>query len=178
MRCLIDAWNTHESELRRFLCDRARDEAEGEDLLQEIFLRAIRRGNGLCGLDNPRAWLFRAGRNLLIDRQRLSRDQVPLPDDIAAEPELDSPPVDGLTQCLPQVMARLGPEDRDAIERCDIEGMSQRDYAASRGISLPGAKSRIQRARRRLKAQLTETCQVRFDESGEVCCFVPCAPGR
>ena len=46
MRCRTDAWNAHETELRRLLRHRARSEAEGDDLLQEVFLRATRRPNG------------------------------------------------------------------------------------------------------------------------------------
>ncbi len=38
MRCLTDAWNARETELRRFLRHRARSEVEGDDLLQEVFL--------------------------------------------------------------------------------------------------------------------------------------------
>ncbi|MGC1518341.1 MAG: RNA polymerase subunit sigma-70, partial [Azonexus sp.] len=44
------------------------------------------------------------------------------------------------------------------------------------GISLPGAKSRIQRARKRLRNRLVKACQVTFDDQGEVCCFVPRPP--
>jgi RNA polymerase sigma-70 factor (ECF subfamily) len=176
VRCLTDAWTAHEAELRRFLRHRSRNEAEGDDLLQEVFLRATRRPNGLCGLDSPRAWLFHAARNLLIDRLRLARDQVPLPDDLVAEPESELAPVDGLTQCLPRVLAELSAADRDAITRCDLEGMNQKDYAALLGLSLPAAKSRVQRARARLKKRLTEACQVSFDARGEVCCFVPRPP--
>jgi RNA polymerase sigma-70 factor (ECF subfamily) len=173
MRCLTDAWTAHQAELRGFLRQRAASEAEADDLLQEVFLRAVRRPNGLCGIDSPRAWLFHAARNLLIDRLRLAKDQVPLPDDLASEPETAIAPVDDLAQCLPRVLAELAPQDRDAITCCDIEGMSQKDYAARLGLTLPGAKSRVQRARARLKARLTEACQVRFDANGEVCCFVP-----
>ena len=101
---------------------------------------------------------------------------MPLPEELAAEPEAVLAPVDGLAQCLPRVLSELAPEDREAIKLCDIEGMSQKDYAARLGLTLPGAKSRVQRARARLKARLTEACQVTFDESGEVCCFVPRPP--
>jgi RNA polymerase sigma-70 factor (ECF subfamily) len=173
MRCVTEAWEKHEKELRRFLRQRARNDAEAEDLLQDVFLRALRQANSLCGIDNRRAWLFTTARNLLIDRLRLSKDQVPLPDDLAAEPEGVLPPVDNLAQCLPRVLGELSAQDREAITLCDIEGMTQQDYARRLGLTLPAAKSRVQRARTRLKARLTEACQVRFDEAGQVCCFVP-----
>ena len=50
------------------------------------------------------------------------------------------------------------------------------DAALRLGLSLPAAKSRVQRARLRLRAQLAEACQVTFDDKGKVCCFVPRPP--
>lgn len=176
MRCIDDAWSRHEAELRRFLRHRAGSDAEGDDLLQEVFLRALRQTKGLCGIDNPRAWLFHAARNLLIDRLRLTKAQVPLPEDLAAEPAEAPPAVDGLSQCLPRVLSELAPEDREALTLCDIEGMTQHDFARLKGITLPAAKSRVQRARTRLKARMTEACQVSFETNGEVAAFVPRPP--
>jgi len=176
MRCVSDAWEKHEAELRSFLRRRTHSDAEAQDMLQDVFLRALRQSNGLCGIDNPRAWLYTTARNLLIDRLRLTKDQVPLPEDLAAEPATELAPVDGLSQCLPRVLSELSAQDREAITLCDIEGMTQQDYAVRLGLSLPAAKSRVQRARVRLKARMTEACQVRFDEAGQVCCFVPRLP--
>lgn len=173
MNCIIEAWQKHESELRRYLRHRTGSDAEGDDLLQEVFLRALRQKNGLCGIDNPRAWLFATARNLLIDRLRLAKEQVELPEDLALEPTEEPAPVDGLVQCLPRVLAELSAQDREAITLCDIEGMTQQAFAQRLGISLPAAKSRVQRARARLKARLSEACRVQFDESGSVAGFVP-----
>lgn len=176
MRCVTEAWALHESELRRFLRHRVGNNAEADDLLQEVFLRALRRTNGLCGIGNRRAWLFLVARNLLIDRLRLSKEQVPLPDNLAAKIIEDLDPVDGLAQCLPRALSELSSADVEAISLCDIEGMSQQDFATQLNISLSAAKSRIQRARARLKTHLTEACQVRFDAAGQVCCFTPRPP--
>jgi RNA polymerase sigma-70 factor (ECF subfamily) len=176
MRCVSDAWEKHEAELRGFLRHRAHNDAEGEDLLQEVFLRALRQQSGLCGIDNPRAWLFATARNLLIDRLRLTKDQVPLPEDLAAESPEPQPAVEGLSQCLPRALSELSIQDREAITLCDIEGLPQQDYAKRIGLSLPAAKSRVQRARIRLKAHLTEVCQVSFDATGQVTGFVPRPP--
>lgn len=176
MRCVNDAWEKHEGELFRFLRHRTHSDAEAQDILQDVFLRALRQKNGLCDIDNPRAWLYTTARNLLIDRLRLTREQVPLPDDLAIEHDDAPPTVDGLSQCLPRALGELSPQDREAITLCDIEGMTQRDYATRIALSLPAAKSRIQRARARLKAHMTEVCQVSFDATGRVESFVPRPP--
>lgn len=174
--CLNKAWRQHHGELRAFLRNRAGDPAEADDLLQEIFLKALHQGTGFCVLDNPRAWLFQVARNLLVDRLRLSKEQVPLPEDLVAEPSPRADPVDLLSHCLPRVLSELSAQDREAIVLCDIEGMTQQAFARHLGLSLPAAKSRVQRARLRLRAHLADACQVKLDEEGKVCCFVPRPP--
>ena len=60
--------------------------------------------------------------------------------------------------------------------RAFLEGMTQQDYASRIGLSLPAAKSRVQRARARLKTHLSCFCQVSFDGDGHVAGFVPRPP--
>lgn len=172
--CLLTAWHAHEHALRGWLIHQLHDKALAEDLLQDIFLKALRQGSRFCALVNARAWLFEVARNTLTDQLR-RRESVELPDGLSAEDEVTAP-VDSLAQCLPRVLAELSADDRDAITCCDLEGMSQADYATRLGLSLPGAKSRVQRARTRLKAQLASACGVQFDEAGRVCCFTPRPP--
>lgn len=144
--------------------------------MQEVFLKALLQGKDFCRIDSPRAWLFHVARNSLVDRLRLIKEQVPLPDDLCEQPVSGVEPVDLLSHCLPRVLSELSPEDREAITLCDMQGLTQKDYAARSGLSLPGAKSRLQRARLRLRFRLAEACQVSFDERGKVCCFVPRPP--
>jgi len=61
----------------------------------------------------------------------------------------------------------------EVITLCDIEGMTQSEYASLKGLTPAGVKSRIQRARKRLKQHLKKACLVRYDETGKVCGFTP-----
>ena len=67
----------------------------------------------------------------------------------------------------------LGAGDREAITLCHIEGLSQHEFSRRKDLSLPGAKSRVQRARERLHDQISTACQVRFDRAGYMSDFVP-----
>lgn len=178
-KCLMRAWEVHEVELRTWLLHRLGDRSEADDLLQEVFIKAYRQGERFCSIRNGRAWLFEIARNALADRHkaRWSRMREDLPDDLTVEPE-SSPTVDALAECLPRVLSELSEEDSESIRLCDIDGMSQQEYARLKGLTLPGAKSRVQRARTRMRAHLIKACQVRFDEAGLVCCFVPRPPVR
>ncbi len=170
--CLDAAWRAHEKELRGYLAHRLGERHAAEDLLQDIFVKAIRQGADFCQIGNTRAWLFQVTRNALVDYQRLKKDHAELPDDIAAA-ESRTEPVDALAGCLGRVLEELPPEDGDIIRQCDLNGVKQQAYAASHGLSLPAAKSRLLRARQRMRDLMMVNCQVRFDDAGRVENHIP-----
>lgn len=170
--CVIRAWRAYEGELRGYLTHQLGDSHLAADLLQDLFVRALRQGKNFCHLDNARAWLFQVARNALIDHSRLSKETVEVPEDIPCE-ESEHEPIEGLGECVGRVLSELSPEDRDIIERCDLEGMKQKDYAVRHGITLPAAKSRLLRAREKMRAHMSAACQVKFDEAGRVDGHIP-----
>jgi RNA polymerase sigma-70 factor, ECF subfamily len=172
MPCLSQAWSLHAGELRGWAGHRLGNAEDAEDLLQDLFLKALRQGDRFCAVHNPRAWLFEVARNTLADRLRMARHSVELPDDLAS-PQVQTETVDSLSACLPRVLSELSADDRDAITCCDLQGMAQAAYAQARGLSLSAAKSRLQRARLRMKQQMTLACQVQLDAAGHVLDFMP-----
>ncbi|MBK9440553.1 MAG: sigma-70 family RNA polymerase sigma factor [Comamonadaceae bacterium] len=175
MNCLTRAWTAHSEELGGWLRQRVSSPAQAEDLLQDLFLKALRQGERFCDVRNARAWLFEVARNLLADHLRAAHPSVDLPDDLAA-PSHDIDTMDALSACLPRVLSELSPADREAITLCDLQGMAQAEFARQKGLSLSAAKSRLQRARVRLHAQMSQACQVHINDSGLVSDFVPRPP--
>lgn len=171
--CVLRAWRAHGKELLAFLVDRTRDRHAAEDLLQDVFIKSMRQGQGFCSLENPRAWLFQVARNALIDSIRLAKPLAELPDAVPAAPSEERAPVEELDQCIERNLPRLNDEDRRIIQACDLEGQRVHAYAQDHQLSLAAAKSRLLRARKRLRDSLVRNCQVRFDAAGQVCCHVP-----
>ncbi|PWI32584.1 RNA polymerase subunit sigma-70 [Vibrio albus] len=172
--CLLETWHLTESQLFYWLLKQCGEETLAFDLLQETFLRALQKQKGFCDIQNQRAWLFRVAANLLTDERRQSHKldynyNFEVCDDNSEEP----PVVDSLAQCLPKALKRLPPNDKAIIESCDLNGMSQKDFAQHAGLTLPAAKSRLQRARTKLRETLKSQCQIHLDEQQRVCCFVP-----
>lgn len=165
--CVTKAWLAHESELRGYLAHRVGNRHLTEDLLQDVFVKAMRQGKEFCNLDNARAWLFQVARNALVDHQRLHRETIELPDDIPHVTE-HADPVVALSACVGRVLSELAPEDRDIIEQCDLNGMKQQDYAKAHDLSLAATKSRLLRARQRMRDTLSVNCKVQFDDQGRV----------
>lgn len=174
--CLLAAWQAVTGELLGYLRHRCARPEDAEELLQEVFIKALRQGEAFAAVNQPRAWFFQVARNALADHLRCRRETIALPDDLPAMPGSEPAVVEALSQCLPRVLSELSAEDRLAITFCDIDGHSQQALADQLGISLAGAKSRVQRARARLRRQLESACRVHFDADGAVCCFTPRPP--
>jgi len=170
MNCVAKAWLEHEKELRHYIYARIKEPQQAEDLLQDVFIKALAEGSQFCQLDNSRAWLFRVLKNRMIDVQRTTRKHDDIPEQLEDE-SVEDAPLNNLAVCLPVALKNLDDEDADIIQHCDLDGVNQADYADANRLSLSATKSRIQRARKRLKAELQNTCNIRFDEQGNVCCF-------
>jgi RNA polymerase sigma-70 factor (ECF subfamily) len=66
-----------------------------------------------------------------------------------------------MLRCLPR-------KYRQALELTEMQGFSQTELAARLNISVSGAKSRVQRAREKLKEALLDCCHFEFDRYGRV----------
>lgn len=178
MNALLSIWSRHEPELRGWVRARAPIPSEVEDILQDSFIKALRQGDRIAAVAQPRAWLFEITRNTLIDRLRAHKPLAPLPADWEELPDEapQSAVVDDLVACVPRVLSELEPGDREAIELCDLQGLSQAEFARLKGLTLPAAKSRVQRARLRMRERMAKGCQVSFDPGGRVDDFVPRPP--
>ena len=167
--CMSVFWRQHETELSRFLTSKTGDSEEAADLLQELFLRARAHSDSFCEMENPRAWLYRAARNLLIDEYRTTREFVELEEDA---PLTDASPdaISTLGICLPETLQALPEDERWLIEESDLQRRPQQELADELNISLPALKSRLLRARSSLRNTLTRLCEIESDETSIVCC--------
>ncbi len=166
-------WAEFGGRLRVFIARRVNDEADVEDILQDVFLRIHAR---LDSLDDQRkfgGWVYQITRNAIVDHYRGRRPMSDLPDSLAAP---ESPPGDVADELLPGIgpmLLLLQPEDREALLLTEVERLTQQELANRLGLSLPGAKSRVQRARRRLKDAFVDCCRVEFDRRGGVAAYQP-----
>lgn len=98
MNCLMSAWDRHERELRGWLLSRLGDPHDAEDMLQDLFLKAMRQDRKFCEIANARASLHEVARKPVADRLRLKMEQVELQDGLKAEQQ-ETPAVESLAAC-------------------------------------------------------------------------------
>jgi len=170
---LESIWVEFAARLGRFIRARVADPATAEDILQDVFVKIQSRLDHLKTPAHLQSWLYLIARNAIVDRYRRSRTTSPLPDSLLAEPPKESPEVCELKDALRQMIEGLPEVYREAIVRTEFEGLSQKELAARLGITLSGAKSRVQRAREQLKRMLLGCCQFEFDRRGGI---IDCQP--
>lgn len=162
-------WTQLNGALRQFLRRRVRDESAVDDLLQEVFLRIHRHIESVADSERLYAWVYRIARNVLSDHYRSA---ARTPAGIAAEDELPSAesPASGLPvdKWMEEALGQLPVDYREAVRLAEIEGLPQREVAERLGLSLSGAKSRIQRGRRLLRESLDRCCHFEFDRHGSL----------
>lgn len=158
---VTEAWHRYHHLVQGYLHRRLDDPSLAEDLAQEVFLRLQRARPQLHTPGQVRAWLLRTAGNLLVDHFRARREHLPTVDELAAVTD----PAGALRQlepCIEPLMQRLPAAYRDALA-LDLEGLPQREIARREGISLSGAKSRVQRARQLLQRQFERCCDYIHD---------------
>jgi len=150
--------------------------AEAEDLCAETFLRAYQHLGSLRADPSIIHWLLRVANNLSISvlRKRTSRPTVEL-DEIHELPATTASPEeqmlansrrDVVLRCLQE----LSPKERTAVLMFYLEERPLEEIAQVLGCGLAGAKSRVHRARHRLKelvmAEIGEDLILPAEEGG------------
>jgi RNA polymerase sigma-70 factor (ECF subfamily) len=86
-------------QLRAFIRRRVSNDAEAEDILQDVFLKLARRGDDLPAPAKLPGWIFLITRNAIIDRHRTGKTTVPVPESLADE-DAGARELDGLCGAL------------------------------------------------------------------------------
>ncbi len=133
---------------------------DAEDLTQEVFVRVFRSLSTYTP-GTFEGWLHRITTNLFLDqarrRQRIRMDAMG--EDGDRYPAADPGPERAFEHAFLDVdvqkaLDELPPEYRAAVVLCDIEGLSYEEIAVTLGIKLGTVRSRIHRARARLRVSL------------------------
>jgi RNA polymerase sigma-70 factor (ECF subfamily) len=168
-----EVWVAFHARLLAFIRTHVADEVAAEDILQDVFLKIHTRLDTLADDRKLTSWVYQIARNAIIDHYRAQRPMAALLDLIAAPEE---PPADLARELAPglqDMLDALPAEYRQALVLAELEGLTQQELATRLGISLSGAKSRVQRARRRLKDLFVSCCQIEFDRRGGVLDYRP-----
>jgi len=174
-------WRESSARLCSWFERRTGSASDAEDLLQETFIRVQERLDTLLDAGSLRAWVGTIARNVLSDHWRARSGSAPPERASEEEPGArdESPSLElTVASWLDAFLAELDPEDARALRLADLEARPQREVAEVLGLSLSGAKSRVQRAREKLRRRLEACCAFAFDARGGILSAERRARGR
>lgn len=182
-------WEEFHTPLQQFIRQRISDEAAAEDVLQDVFLKIHQHMDALKDVRKLEGWIYQITRHAIIDAYRESRPTTTLDAAEVLDLPAELPDDDVVSELLPCVraMVRGLPElDRQALVLTEYQGLTQKELAERLGLSFSGAKSRVQRAREKLRQQLLDCCHFELDRRGHIidyqprchCCEAACCAGE
>ncbi len=161
--------------IKDFILRRVHDEQSAEDIVQDVFLKIHNRINTLRDERKLESWIYQIARNAVMDHFRQRKSQ-PIPD--TEIPEDNGDEDDSFREVaygLEPMLFALPDHYREALVLTEFQGFTQKELAEKLGISLSGAKSRVQRARAILKEELLQCCHFEFDRFGKIVDYYPVA---
>lgn len=158
----------HLDRLYRLAWRLAGSKVEAEDLFQDLLIKAFGKLDELAGIEEPGAWLGRVMYHLFIDeRRRYTRRRLHLVDEgqlsgdgLNALPGTDDPAADAELAAklsgLDAALRQLSDEQRIVVLLHDTEGYKLAEIEGLTGVPVGTVKSRLHRARARLRQILED----------------------
>ncbi len=145
----------HGREILAYALRRVSDPEDAADVVAETFLVAWRRAEDVPPGAQARLWLYGVARRTLANQRRGERRRERLTERLRADlPPALAEPAEPAGADVVAALARLGPDDREVLRLSAWEELSPSELAAVLGISAVAARSRLHRARRRLRRAL------------------------
>ncbi len=172
MELIEQTWQEYHNKLHSFIQNRVGDESTAEDILQEVFLRIVSKIDTLKDDSKIHSWMYQIARNAIIDHYRANKTVEELPESLATpESEFGQEARQEIEGWLQPMIKGLPEHYREAVTLSEIDNLTQQEVAEKQGVSLSGAKSRVQRGRAMIKDMLLECCRFEFDHRGKVMAY-------
>ena len=142
----------HGSAVRAVCLAHSRNVHDAEDLMQDVFTKALTKINSLRDTKRARPWLMQIARRTCIDHHRRRNPEQPLYEDV---PALEKA-VDQRWVSLHQAISQLPDDYRETICLYYLDGRKCAHVARTLGISASAVRQRLVRARLMLHDLLVE----------------------
>lgn len=169
--CINCIWEDFSDPLRRFIRKHVVNEQDADDIFQDVFIKIYKNIGSLKNDKKIHAWIYSITRNTITDYYRKNHNRfetTELPEEPVSSSDEDFSANTEIASCLKVMVDSLPEIYKEAILLTEFQNMTQKELSEKMGISLSGAKSRVQRARKMLKEMLFTCCYLEIDSRGNV----------
>lgn len=152
-------YDEHGRAILAYALRRVSDPDDAADILAETFLVAWRRSAEVPTGDDARLWLFGVARRTLANQRRGENRRARLTERLRSDlaTAVQAPPPDQGDEVALSALARLDPADQEILLLTAWEELTPAQAGRVLGLSAVAARSRLHRARRRLRRELAAT---------------------
>jgi RNA polymerase sigma factor (sigma-70 family) len=153
------------NKLYRFALRITRDNAEAEDVVQEVFIKAWHRLNDLPNIQNPEAWCMTLTKNLSLDKIKSKHRRTEEIGEMLQITDSQSTPYEAAASSdtvsiIQKWMQDLPEKQRLVMHLRDIEEMSYEEIANILEMPMPQVKVNLHRARTAIKERILATDEI------------------
>lgn len=154
-----------------FIKKRIKSTEDAKDLTQEVFYKLVK--SDYSEIDSLKSWVYAIARNTIIDYYRKKGliteeiDKQPL--GYMVEEESDEAIVaQQLSGCIAPFVSQLPDEYRKVMELSELQDVPQKEIAEQLDLNYATVRSKIQRGRKKLKAIVSDCCDVTQGGMGSI----------
>jgi len=160
-------WQEFHLELKGFIYSKIKDVEITNDILQDVSIKIIEKIHTLKDDKKLDKWVYQITRNAIMDHFRQSKSVDNIYIDLDNDPDQTEMHVK-LSCCVLPFIYQLSESDKEVLILTYNKKMNQKELAVHLGITYSGAKSRVQRAREKLKDIFEECCAIEYDTYGNI----------
>ncbi len=170
-----DIWKEFHEKLFNFIRSKVRSNEDAEDILQNVFIKIHNNIDTLKSRDKLTSWVYQVARNTINDCYRTCYkvDQSELDENMDIISELDEKNLNHeVSRSINTLRDELSSEHKEVLTLYEEGGLKHREIALTLGISENTSKSRLKRAKVKLKEVVDNCCIFEIDAYGNVVDYI------
>lgn len=153
---LAALYQAHHRQVLAYALRRTLNRADADDIAAETFAIAWRRLDMVPAGPGALPWLYAVARRVLANHRRRAATRTRLGQELAAERLIEGSSSDGGDHDIGAALQHLPPDDQELLRLAVWEELRHQDIATVLGISENAVSIRLFKARKKLRAILTE----------------------
>ncbi|MEM9220634.1 MAG: RNA polymerase sigma factor SigZ [Cyanobacteria bacterium P01_F01_bin.150] len=154
--------------IKAFVSSRVSNPSDVDDLLQDILIKSYQNLDSVESTSSLKSWLFQIARNTIIDYYRRQKNSRQIPAKELWYDDMDTNIQHPLAKCVIPFMEALPTAQRELLKAIDLEGQSQKEYAAFQGLAYSTLKSRVKKSRNAMRSLFEDCCHLIVDGKGNI----------
>lgn len=163
-----EVWSEYQNSLKAFLYKNVSNPSDAEDLLQDILIKTYQNIDKVKEAKKIKSWLFQIANHAIIDFYRKQGTASKICDHKLWYEKDETNLFEQLSQCTAPFIKGLPNDEAELLTAIELEGISQKEYAALHGIKYSTLKSRVKKSRQSLYHLFSKCCDFSINAKGDL----------